>query len=178
MKFCSSCGGHVSKKIPQGDNLLRYVCLDCGLIHYQNPKIVAGCIVSYKDKVLLCRRAINPRRGLWTIPAGFMELGESVEAAAARETMEEALADVEIDKLFCVYSIPAVNQVHIFFRGHLKKREFAPGEESLEVALFAENKIPWQDVAFRSVELALINYFRARKRGKYQAHSDVIYAKL
>lgn len=174
MNFCSYCSAPVSKQIPDGDSLYRYVCSECGLIHYQNPKIVAGCIVTWQDKVLLCRRAINPRKGLWTIPAGFMELGETVDSAAARETLEEAMADVQIDDLFCVYSIPQVSQVYVIFRGHLELREFDAGAESLEVALFSEKEIPWRALAFRVVHLALERYFEIRHEGDFRPYIDVV----
>ena len=135
----------------------RYVCKNtsCGFIHYQNPNVVAGCIVEWQDEILLCRRAIEPRKNYWTIPAGFMENSETVESAAARETWEEARAKVESIKLFAVYSIPHVNQVYIIFRGKLATPAYAPGEESLEAQLFTQDKIPWDDLAFPVVHKAL-----------------------
>lgn len=129
------------------------------MIHYQNPKIVAGCIVEWQKKILLCKRAIDPRSGLWTIPAGFMENGETVNAAAARETWEEACARVDSVRLFAVYNIPRVNQVYIIFRGELTAPEFSAGAESLEVELFDESNVPWEKLAFPVVHKALIRYF-------------------
>lgn len=174
MNYCSYCSASVSRQIPEGDNQFRYVCSECGLIHYQNPKVVAGCIVTWQDEVLLCRRAIDPRKGLWTIPAGFMELGETVDSAAVRETLEEAMADVKIDELFCIYSIPHVSQVYIIFRGHLEQRDFDAGAESLEVVLFSENDIPWRALAFRVVHMALERFFEARHEGDFRPYVGVI----
>jgi ADP-ribose pyrophosphatase YjhB (NUDIX family) len=163
MNFCSYCGGHVSLKIPQGDNLQRFVCDDCESVHYQNPKIVAGCIVQWEEKILLCRRAIEPRMGLWTIPAGFMELGETINDAATRETLEEAQAVAQIDELFAIYNIPHVSQVYVIFRAHLETPDFSPGEESLEARLFAEDEIPWDELAFQVVRESLLQYFECRR---------------
>ncbi len=152
------CGASVSSRIPAGDTLPRFVCDECGMVHYHNPKVVAGCIVSWQDRILLCKRAIEPSYGLWTIPAGFMELGETTDGAAARETMEEACAVAEIDDLFAVYNIPHVSQVYVIFRAHLNAPEYSPGEESLETELFSKNEIPWDDLAFRVVRAALKRY--------------------
>ena len=136
MKFCSDCGNHVTLKIPAGDTLPRFVCEQCETIHYQNPKIVVGCIAEWQDDILLCRRAIEPRLGLWTIPAGFMENHETLEAAAARETLEEAMAVVDITSLFGVFSIPSVSQVYVIYRGAMRTKDYGVGAESLEVELF------------------------------------------
>ncbi len=174
MKFCSSCGAKVISKIPDGDNLLRFVCESCDTVHYQNPKIVAGCIVDWESKILLCRRAINPRYGLWTIPAGFMELGETSNLAAQRETYEEARAIVEIDDLFAVYNIPHVSQVYIIFRARFEKLEYAPGPESLEAELFAEDEIPWEELAFPVVQASLTRYFESRKQTEHCPYIDHI----
>ncbi len=162
VKYCSLCGASVSSKVPEGDNVMRYVCDACDTVHYQNPKIVAGCIVTWQDRILLCRRAIEPRYGLWTIPAGFMELGETVNAAAARETMEEACAVVEIDELFALYNIPHVSQVYIIFKAHLNAPEYSPGEESLETELFSVDEIPWEELAFPVVSAALKRFVEIR----------------
>ncbi len=162
MQYCSVCGAQVSKRVPHGDTLPRYICNECGMVHYQNPKVVAGCIVTWQDKILLCRRAIEPRYGLWTIPAGFMELGETVNAAAARETLEEACAVVEIDNLFAVYNIPHVSQVYVIFKAHLDAPEFAPGDESLETELFLADEIPWDELAFQVVRAALERFIETR----------------
>ena len=160
MKFCSQCGASVNLCIPSGDNRPRYVCAGCDTIHYQNPKIVAGCIPEWQGRVLLCRRAIRPRYGLWTLPAGFMELGESTIEAAARETLEEANAIVDELTLFGVYHLPHIDQVYIMFRGQLRDGQASPGQESLEVELFAEQDIPWEDLAFTVIDETLRSYFQ------------------
>ena len=149
-------------RIPEGDSRERFVCIQCQAIHYQNPKIVAGCIPEWEDQILLCRRAIEPRYGLWTLPAGFMENGESTEQAAMRETREEACAQVKIDSLYSLFSIPHINQVYMLFRGMLLDGKFAPGEETLECKLFHESEIPWDELAFPVVKETLIRYYRDR----------------
>lgn len=167
MNFCSHCGNSVHIAIPEGDNRPRHICDSCGTIHYQNPRIIAGCLPVYEDKVLLCRRAIEPRLGFWTLPAGFMENGESTEEAALRETYEEAVAEVEIQSLYTVTSILHVNQVQMFYLAHMSKPEFDISSESLEVALFAEDEIPWDELAFQTIRNALNFYFDDRKHGKF-----------
>ncbi len=167
MKFCSACGAPVSQKIPPGDNVLRYVCGTCQAIHYHNPKIVAGCIPEWEDRILLCRRAIDPRLGLWTFPAGFMEIGETTEEAAARETKEEALAEVEILSLYAVLSMPNIGQVYMVFRGRMLEPKFGAGTESLEVELFRREDIPWSKIAFPVVADALRRYVRDASTGKF-----------
>ena len=159
MRFCSSCGAGVSLRIPEGDNRERYVCNSCATIHYQNPKIVAGCIPEWEGRILLCRRAIEPRYGLWTVPAGFMENGETTEQAAMRETWEEAGAQVEIHSLYTIFSIPHISQVYMLFRGGLRDGAFSAGEESLECELFHEDSIPWERLAFPVVKETLRRYF-------------------
>ena len=158
MKHCSSCGNLVTEKIPVGDNRHRWVCDQCDTVHYQNPKIVVGCVAEQGGKILLCRRAIEPRYGYWTVPAGFMELGETMEQGAARETLEEACADVEIGHLFASVDVIEAGQVHVFFTGNLLG-DFGAGNESLESALFRQEEIPWSDIAFRSGKFALEKYF-------------------
>lgn len=170
MKYCSNCGEPVVKRIPPGDHLPRYVCEHCHTIHYQNPKIVAGCIPEWEDSILLCRRAIQPRYGLWTVPAGFMENAETTEQAAARETMEEAYADVEITSLYAVFSLPYINQVYMLFRGRLHRPEFRSSPESLEVQLFRENEVPWETLAFKVIHETLQRYFQDRARNCFQLH--------
>jgi len=165
MKFCSLCGELVRKAIPEGDNRERHICDACDTIHYQNPKIVAGCIPTWEDQILLCRRAIEPRYGLWTVPAGFMENGESTHEGAARETLEEANARVKVDELYVTVNLPHIDQVYMLFRAQLLDLDFSAGEESLEVALFKEHEIPWDELAFPTVSLALQQYFADRKKG-------------
>ena len=174
MRFCASCGAVVARTIPAGDNRERYVCTTCETIHYQNPKMVIGCVPEWEDRILLCRRAIEPRYGLWTLPAGFMELNESTAAAAARESLEEARADIEIGELYTLYSLPHIDQVYMFYRGRLRNPNFGPGEESLEVKLFREEEIPWSELAFTVVHETLQHYFADRRRGLFQFHHGEI----
>jgi len=174
MKFCSSCGQPVAQLVPEGDHLHRYVCTACGTVHYQNPKIVAGCVPEHGGRILLCRRAIEPRLGYWTIPAGFMEMGETTLEAARREAAEEALADVEIGSLLAVVHVLHADQVHVMFRARLPLPEFGVGEESLEVMLCDEADIPWKDIAFRSVEFALRRYLADRRLGVEGHHFETI----
>ena len=172
MKFCSDCGSKVDHKIPQGDNLPRHICSECETIHYQNPKIVAGAVLEFEGRILMCKRAIEPRYGYWTVPAGFMENKETVRQAAARETYEEALAVASKLDLYGVYNLPHVNQVYIMFQGTLDKPEFGPGSESLEVELVEEKDIPWDDLAFKVVTMTLKKYFKDRKVGDFQPFTD------
>ena len=174
MNFCSHCGQPVTQLVPEGDHRLRYVCTACGQVHYQNPKIVAGCVPEHDGRILLCRRAIEPRRGYWTIPAGFMENGETTQEAARRESVEEALAEVEIGSLLAVVHVLHADQVHVMFRARLPKPEFGAGAESLEVMLCDEHTIPWQDIAFRSVDFALRRYLEDRRAGLEQHHFTAI----
>ena len=174
MKFCPNCGAPVVLKIPPGDNLPRHVCDVCASVHYQNPKMVIGCIPDWEGRVLLCRRAIEPRHGLWTLPAGFMENGETTPQAAARETLEEANAQVTVGDLYSMYNIPHINQVYLLFRAQLLNLDFSPGVESLEVALFEEAAIPWKEIAFRTISTTLRHYYEDRKQGRYGCHSGAI----
>jgi ADP-ribose pyrophosphatase YjhB (NUDIX family) len=154
--------------MPQDDNRERHVCTVCTTIHYQNPKLIVGAIPEWEDgRILLCRRAIEPRHGLWTLPAGFMENGETTAEAAARETLEEANARVAIGELYSIHNLPYFNQVHLLFRSQLLDLEFSPGIESLEVELFPESKIPWETIAFRTVKNTLERYFADRKNGTF-----------
>ncbi|HEX5126474.1 MAG TPA: NUDIX hydrolase [Rhodocyclaceae bacterium] len=162
MNFCSKCSARVSLQIPAGDNLPRFVCENCGEIHYQNPKVVVGALATWEDRILLCKRAIEPRRGMWTLPAGFMENAETTGQAALRETLEEASARIELIDAYTLVNVPHISQVHIFYRAKLLDADFAAGVESLEVGLFGENEIPWQDIAFRSVILTLKHFFADR----------------
>ena len=170
MNYCSHCGAPVNLKIPAGDSLPRFVCDGCGAIHYQNPKMVVGAIPEWGDRILLCRRAIEPRAGLWTLPAGFMENAETTAQAAARETLEEACARIEVGDMFSLINVPHINQVHILYRARLLDPEFAPGTESLEVRLFDEADIPWDAIAFRTIGLTLRHFFEDRKTGRYGFH--------
>jgi ADP-ribose pyrophosphatase YjhB (NUDIX family) len=172
MKFCANCGAAVQRRVPPGDSVLRAVCDACGSVHYQNPKLVVGSIPQWEDKLLLCRRAIEPRYGYWTLPAGFMENGETAGEAAARETLEEAGAKVDITEAFSMVSVPYVNQVHVFYRARLLALDFKPGVESLEVALFEESEIPWKDIAFRTVGLTLRHWFADRAAGAFGFHAE------
>ena len=175
MKYCSNCGATTSLQIPDGDTLPRHVCQRCEAIHYQNPKIVVGCIPEWQGQILLCKRAIEPRYGLWTIPAGFMENDETVEEAAHRETMEEAKASVDLTSLYAVLSIPHVNQVYMVFRATMKEKDFGAGEESLEVCLFHINKIPWRKLAFPVITETLERYAQDRENGQFHIHVGSIH---
>lgn len=166
MNFCSQCGAGVRVLIPAGDDRPRHVCTRCGVVHYQNPKVVVGCIPKWEGQVLLCRRAIEPRYGLWTLPAGFMERGETTLAGAARETLEEANARVAIGPLYSLFNLPHIDQVYLLFRAQLLDLDFHPGAESLEVRLFAESGIPWDELAFPVVKETLGLYFRDRAAGR------------
>lgn len=171
MNYCSHCGSaKLVQKIPSGDNLPRFVCEECYTIHYQNPKIVTGCLPTWEDKILLCKRAIEPRYGLWTLPAGFMENKETVEQAAARETWEEARAHLEPLSLYAVFSLPYISQVYIMFRAQLRELTFAPGIESLEVRLFSQDEIPWEQLAFLVIRQTLKDYFKDRGTGQFPVH--------
>lgn len=174
MKFCSHCGAPVEVRIPDGDTLPRHVCPACGAIHYQNPKLVIGSIPVWEDKILLCRRAIEPRCGLWTLPAGFMENGETLAQAALRETVEEANANVEIGELYALYNLPHISQVYMLFQARLLDLSFRPGLETLEVKLFAESEIPWEALAFRAIRETLQRFFEDRSRGRYGLHIGTI----
>jgi len=174
MNYCSHCGAPVRLGIPAGDNRARYVCTACGRIHYENPRLVVGCLPLWEDRVLLCRRAIEPRYGLWTLPAGFMENNETAREGAMRETLEEAGARVEIIDLFSLISVPDINQVYLLFRARLLDLDFAPGEESLEVGLFSEAEIPWREIAFRTVSTTLEHYFADRRQGHFSLHQGDI----
>lgn len=172
MKFCSACGQPVALQIPDGDHLPRHVCTACGTIHYENPRIIAGCVIDVDGKILLCKRAIEPRYGFWTAPAGFMENGESVQRAAAREALEEALAHVQVGSLLAIVNVLRAHQVHIMFRARLSDGhpDFGVGPESLETRLYEEGDIPWSDIAFLSVEFALRRYLDDRRTGRERVH--------
>ena len=170
MKYCSDCGQLLEVRIPAGDHLPRHVCPACHAIHYLNPKLVVGCVPEHAGRILLCKRAIEPRLGYWTIPAGFMENGETLQAAAARESLEEAIARVEIGSLLAVVNVVHAHQVHVMFRAVLPTADFGAGEESLEVDLYRPEDIPWAQIAFPSVEFALRRYLEDRAAGREGLH--------
>ncbi len=175
MKFCSHCGSpKLDFRVPEGDTLKRHVCAACATIHYQNPKVVVGCLPIREDRVLLCKRAIEPRRGLWTLPAGFLENAETLAAGALRETAEEANARVEIGELYTVISLPHISQIYVIFRARLLDLDFGPGTESLDVRLFKEEDVPWTDLAFRTITRTLRNYFLDRKLGAFPVHVSAL----
>jgi len=174
MKFCSECGHPVINRIPDGDNRPRHICEQCDLIHYSNPKLVAGCLPIWKEQVLLCKRAIEPCYGLWTLPAGFMENQESLEEAALRESQEEANANLEIESIYSIISLPHINQVYVLYKAKLLDLDFYAGSESLEVQLFNEEDIPWDSLAFKTIEKTLKHYYSERKKGEFTVYNDVI----
>lgn len=174
MKFCSNCGARVTVRIPEGDTLPRHVCDACNTIHYQNPKVVVGCIPEWEDTILLCRRAIEPRSGYWTLPAGFLENGETTLEGALRETLEEASARVEIGDLYALYNLPHISQVYLIFRARLLDLGFGAGAETLEVRLFREHEIPWEQLAFATIRNTLTHYYRDRNAGAFRFHIGTI----
>ena len=174
MKFCSNCGAPVALRVPPGDTLPRHVCDACHTIHYQNPRLVVGCIAEWEDRILLCRRGIEPRYGLWTVPAGYMENGETTFEGAIRETLEEASARVEIGPLYALYNIPHISQVYVLFRARLLHNDVKPGLETLEARLFAESDIPWESIAFATVRNTLRQYYADRRSGEYRFHMGTI----
>ena len=175
MKFCSECGNPVKHAVPEGDNRLRHICTHCDIIHYQNPKIVAGTLPIYDGKILLCKRAIEPRLGYWTLPAGFMENQETTTEAALRETQEEAEANVELDGLYTVMNVPQIDQVHIFFKAKLLNENFGPGEETLETKLFTLDEIPWDEISFPTVFQTLKHYIEDLQHGHFPVHvKDIV----
>lgn len=176
MKFCSNCGHPLVVRIPEGDNRPRHICEQCETIHYRNPNIVAGTLPVWQNKILLCRRAIEPRYGFWTLPAGFMELGETMEEAALRESREEAHANVAIEDIYTIISLPSIDQVYVMYRARLLDLDFHAGAESLEVRLFEEQDIPWQQLAFRTIHYTLQNYVADRKTRIFPVHTHAILA--
>ena len=174
MKYCSECGNPVSLKVPEGDNRLRYVCGHCHTVHYQNPLVIVGVLPEYNQQILLCKRAIEPQKGRWTLPAGFMENDESTLEGALRECQEEAYASVIEPKLYALYDIPHINQVYVFYRAQLANLDFGPSAESTEVALFDEEAIPWDQLAFPVVSAVLKRYLNDRKKDHFEVFNDVI----
>jgi ADP-ribose pyrophosphatase YjhB (NUDIX family) len=173
-RFCSNCGHPITRRVPDGDSRVRDCCDHCGVIHYVNPRPVVGTIPVWNDQVLLCLRAIEPKLGYWTLPAGFMEVGETSADGARRETEEEAGARIELGPLFSMIDVPAVEQLHIFYRARLLDLKFAAGIETLEVRLFSEADIPWDRIAFRTVSTTLRLFFEDRSKGAYGTHTSEI----
>jgi ADP-ribose pyrophosphatase YjhB (NUDIX family) len=168
--YCIRCGGRMDRRVPKYDDRVRDVCGNCGHIHYDNPKLVVGCVVESGERILLCRRSIEPRYGKWTVPAGYLEAGESVADGARREVLEEACAKVEIIAPFTLIDLTFVNQVYLMFRARLLDGEFAAGDESLDARLFEEHEIPWDDLAFTAVANTLRFYFADRADGTFGFH--------
>lgn len=176
MKFCSICGTSVSWVVPADDNRERHVCdnSSCKTVHYQNPKVITGCLPTWGDKVLLCKRAIEPRHGYWTLPAGFLENGETTEEGAFRESWEEAKASLQSASLYTLFDLPYINQIYFFYRAELADQNFSAGEESLDVRLFSEDEIPWAELAFPVVEDTLKYYFEDRRKQEFIFRPKVI----
>ena len=178
MNFCSQCGQQLITSTPAGDNRERYVCPACEMIHYQNPLVVVGCVAEFKNQILLCRRAIEPRYGYWTLPAGFMELDETTPEAAARETLEEACARVEIGRMLALVDVVPARQVHVFFEAALPDGQHAAGEETLETRLVAPDDIPWDDIAFTSVSIALEYWLQVREKWDGTVHVESVVERM
>jgi ADP-ribose pyrophosphatase YjhB (NUDIX family) len=176
IKHCRNCGAAVVYRLPDdGDTRERAVCPVCRTIHYENPLNVVGTVPYWDDKVLLCKRNIEPRWGKWTLPAGFMELGETAAQGAARETEEEAGAQIRMEALLSVLSVPHVGQVHLYWRARLLSDQFDPGHETIEARLFSENDIPWEEIAFKTVRETLLCYFEDRRKGAFEVHQiDIV----
>lgn len=172
MRFCSHCGHTVELRIPVGDDRERHVCVSCETIHYQNPRVIVGCLPAAGDRILLCKRAIEPRLGFWTLPAGFLENGETTLAGAQRETWEEAHAKVANATLYRIFDLPGINQIYMFYRGDLIDNQFGPGTESLEVDLFDAESIPWEQMAFPVVIETLREYLVDRERGEFPVRAS------
>lgn len=170
MKYCGQCGNLLASRIPPGDDRLRFVCDTCQTIHYENPKIVVGCIPEFREKILLCRRAIEPCLGRWTLPAGYLENGETLLEAVKREVFEEAKARLTELIPYGLYNLTFVNEVYIMFHGHLLDQDYGPGRESSEVRLLAEADIPWEDLAFSAIRQTLTRFFADRKEGALRFH--------
>lgn len=174
MKFCSNCGSSVSHRIPEGDDRPRHVCDSCDTIHYSNPRVIVGCVPEYEGKILLCRRAIEPRSGLWTLPAGFMENGETTLQGAARETWEEARAEVYEQHLYRIFDVPGINQVYMFYRARIVDGAYGVGPESQEVELFTEDSVPWDEIAFPVVYHTLREFFHDRSNAHWPVRVSAI----
>lgn len=170
MNYCSNCGAHVSLRVPPGDDRPRFVCGNCATIHYENPKMVVGSIPEWNSKILLCRRAIEPGYGKWTLPAGYLENGETVFEGTLRETWEEAGAKIEDLQPFALLNLSFISQVYLMFRARLLKTDFSAGSESLEIRLFREEEIPWNELAFTVIRETLKLYFEDRPEGEFPFH--------
>jgi ADP-ribose pyrophosphatase YjhB (NUDIX family) len=170
MNYCSQCGAALSRRTPFGDDRPRYVCDTCHTVHYENPKMVVGCIPEWEDQILLCRRAIEPRLGFWTVPAGYLEMGETLEEGARREALEEAGVRLGILKLYTLFELTHISQVYVVFRARLLEAQFAPGTESSEVRLFRESDVPWDSMAFSSIKESLRLYFEDKPEGHFPFH--------
>jgi ADP-ribose pyrophosphatase YjhB (NUDIX family) len=174
-RFCCYCGSPTGIRIPEGDHLPRRICPGCAAVHYENPRIVVGCVPEADDgRILICLRAIEPRRGWWTVPAGFMENGETLRAGAARECHEEALAQVDVGELLAVVDIPEAHQVHVFFRAKLTSAVFGAGPESLDAKLVQPSEIPWEALAFPSTRFALESFMQDRETGTNLPHQTTL----
>jgi ADP-ribose pyrophosphatase YjhB (NUDIX family) len=173
LKFCSTCGSaDIALVIPEGDHRERYVCPSCKTVHYKNPLVVCGVVPVYGDKVMLCKRGIEPRFGKWTLPAGFMENNESVEQGAQRELFEESQATVTLGPLLAVLSVPYISQVHMMYLGQMSEPKYAVTLESTEINLYSESEIPWDELAFRTVKVTLEHYFACRRAGAFSVKCD------
>jgi ADP-ribose pyrophosphatase YjhB (NUDIX family) len=176
MKYCTQCGSRVKQEIPHGDDRLRDICTQCGFIHYHNPKMVVGCIPVWEEKILLVKRSIEPRYGKWTLPAGYLENGESVAEGAARETREEANARVSSLKPFALFNMPQINQIYFMFLSSLENTDFGAGHESLDARLYREEEIPWEKIAFKVIKRTMELFFENRSAGgEYPFHMEDIY---
>lgn len=170
-RYCTRCGAPTAFAVPAGDNRARHICSVCATVHYENPKLVVGCVPEWEGRVLLCRRAIEPRHGYWTLPAGYLENGESTEAGALRESQEEAGVELLLEPLYALFSVPHINQVHLLYRARMRDAYFACGAETLEIQLFEEIDIPWDELAFRTVRETLRRYFADRRSGSFPLHT-------
>lgn len=174
MNYCPNCSAKVSLKIPEGDNRERYVCDSCNTIHYSNPNVVVGTLPAFEDKILLCKRAIEPRVGLWTVPAGFLENGESLLQGAWRETKEETQAEVDMKEILTIFNIPQINQIYVIYRANIEDNSFGPTSESLDVKLFSYDEVPWEELAFPFVPKTINHYYECLKTKKFNLHTEDI----
>jgi len=174
LNYCPNCSAKVSLKIPEGDNRERYVCDSCNTIHYSNPNVVVGTLPAFEDKILLCKRAIEPRVGLWTVPAGFLENGESLLQGAWRETKEETQAEVDMKDILTIFNIPQINQIYVIYRADIEDNSFGPTSESLDVQLFSYDEVPWEELAFPFVPKTINHYYECLKTRKFNLHTEDI----